>query len=190
MATESKHRTKFERTGKTPPSVLLPHHRTTHANSSHGGEMNTFTRSLVLTCALASGSAGACPPGSVAQKGNGWEGCVSGSNSGPPVWADRWGAIAIDEHSGSFGSSSSETSKAKAEKYALSMCKKSKASNCKIVVSYYNQCVGFVAGKNWPFIRTDRTIEAAVSGSLNRCERQDRECRVFYSRCSLPEQVQ
>ena len=68
--------------------------------------------------------AGACPPGSILQKGNGWEGCIEQPRSSEPLWADRWGAIATDQLSGAFGSSSAETSKRNAEKYALSMCRK------------------------------------------------------------------
>lgn len=144
---------------------------------------------LTLTVILLSGpfgNASACPPGSVLQTGNGWQGCVQTSSS--PVWVDRWGAIATDETTGAFGSASSEVSKKKAEKYALSMCKE-KGKECKVLFSYYNQCVSYVTSKNTYFIRTDSTLEQAVSNSMARCEREDEDCRVFYSRCSLPEQV-
>lgn len=141
---------------------------------------------LFVAALLVVRQASACPPGSVLQTGNGWQGCVQ--NSSPPVWVDRWGAIATDETTGAFGSSSSEASKRKAEKYALSMCKE-KGKECKVLFSYYNQCVSYVTSKNTYFIRTDSTLEQAVSNSMTRCEREDEGCRVFYSRCSLPEQI-
>lgn len=138
----------------------------------------------------ASFAADACPPGSILQKGNGWEGCVDLPGSSGPLWADRWGAIATDQSRRAFGSSSAEISKRKAEKYALSMCRRNGGENCAIAVSYFNQCISYVAGANWPFFRTDRSIEAAESINFERCQRQDADCKVVYSACSLQERIQ
>lgn len=153
---------------------------------------DTFAASLIaLAILFVSLPAISCPAGSVLQKGNGWEGCVNISGgASEPLWADRWGAIAIDEASSAFGSSSAEVSKRKAEKYALSMCRKKGGQNCTVTVSYYNQCISYVTGTNWPFIRTDSSIREAESNSLDRCQREDGGCRVIYSACSLQERIQ
>ncbi|SDY90774.1 protein of unknown function [Lysobacter sp. yr284] len=70
------------------------------------------------------------------------------------------------------------------------MCKKHKAKDCKVIFSYYNQCISYVTSKNTYFIRTDPTAEEAIANSMARCNREDEGCAVFYSRCSLSEQIQ
>ncbi|MEI2429441.1 DUF4189 domain-containing protein [Lysobacter yananisis] len=124
------------------------------------------------------------------QKGNGWEGCVGGPDPDQPTWEKRWGAIALDDTTGAFGSSSREGSESRAEKNALATCKKQGGKTCRIEISYHNQCVSLAAGKFKYFVRADYTLALAESNSLSKCGKEDEGCKIFYSNCSLPERIQ
>lgn len=143
---------------------------------------------MMLAVALLPGVVSACPPGSVLQKGNGWEGCIGGTDTpSAPAWEKRWGALALDDSTGSSGASSKERTQAKAEKKALSICTKRGGTACRIEISYHNQCISFVTGKSRYFVRADYTLDQAVASSIERCEKEDNDCKVAYSSCSLPE---
>lgn len=128
----------------------------------------------------------ACPPGSILQKGNGWEACIEQSRP-IPQWKDRWGAIATDESNGAFGSSSRETSKQRAMKAAITACRKHEGKNCKVKITYFNQCASVVMGTKSHFIQSDASMEQAIARGMTRCQNEDEECGVYYSACSFQE---
>ncbi|QWP75706.1 DUF4189 domain-containing protein [Lysobacter sp. K5869] len=136
---------------------------------------------------LASAQAQSCPPGSVLQKGNGWEGCVGSATKSGPTWADRWGAIAMDVNTGAFGASSRQASRKKAEKKALTQCGESGKNQCAVKFVYMNQCASVVTGKKWNYTQSHNTITEAIARGMSKCASEDEECNAFYSDCSLPE---
>lgn len=152
--------------------------------------MNPRAKILILAVTILPTALSACPPGSVLQKGNGWEGCVAGNDSpNAPVWEKRWGALALDDSTGASGASSKERTQAKAEKKAISICAKRGGNACRIEISYHNQCISFVTGKAKYFVRADYTLGQAIANGTERCEKEDDDCKVVYSSCSLPERI-
>jgi hypothetical protein len=68
---------------------------------------------------------GVCiPPDSPTSPLHSTHGRNVGTGSAPlPVWADRWGAIATDNSTGSLGASIGMTAKRKAQRQALEDCR-------------------------------------------------------------------
>ena len=161
------------------------------------------SRWKLLVLSLAPYVAFACPPGTVPQQGMGWQGCAPAPGTAPSpssrsqpqeVWADRWGAIAVDTiPTGSVGFSAVTGMKRKgqAEKSALKACRDKGGKQCEIMIAYHNQCAVLIWG--------DRTIntsgaaseELAKQRSLDKCNlANDTNCEIFYSGCSLPQRIQ
>ncbi len=117
-----------------------------------------------------------------------------GSNqqpAAPPVrWADRWGAIASDRVS-IFGIVSDKASKREAESSALSECRRRAGAECQITFTYNNQCAAVAAGNNGTISFHAPTLDEAIDASMKKCNAEKGGgCRVYYSGCSLPVQVQ
>lgn len=111
----------------------------------------------------------------------------------PPVqyarqMVDMWGAIAISPQlAGVSGSSLLKESREAAEQQALDYCFPSVRETCKVVFTYVNGCVAVVKGdKDYDF-QVAETEDEAKRISLESCAaRQDTNCEVSYSVCSLP----
>ncbi|MEI2429440.1 DUF4189 domain-containing protein [Lysobacter yananisis] len=146
---------------------------------------------LIFTI-LYSGIVSACPPGSVLQKGNGWEGCIqssSASESGPS-WKKQWGAVATDGAKGALGASIEADSKRSAEEIALRECTQDGGENCRIKIAYYNQCASVVSSYKAIYVQSAETREAAISEGMNRCVGAGEDgCQEFYSGCSLAKRI-
>lgn len=134
----------------------------------------------------------ACPIGSVALKGNGWEGCSLLPDSGEPEkpkWVSRWGAIAVDAGKPAMGASHSTPSKKRAERDAIDQCRKKGGTKCEIEIAYYNQRVSMVTGDGAYFVQTNDSESVASARGMERCSDAQTGCRVFYSACSLSERA-
>lgn len=108
----------------------------------------------------------------------------------PPVWADRWGAIATDGETGSLGISVDMTSKRKAVKAALADCQSKGGANCELDVAYYNQCAAMILGDKNYNTSSAATKEKAIELGMRTCNKEgDSNCRVYYSGCSMPVRV-
>ena len=161
-------------------------------------------RSLWMIVALAAFpacSAIACASGEWLQQGAGWEMCVpmpgmSGNNQQPatstPVWADRWGAIAVDESNvaAGIGSASGMKRKGQAERAALKDCQNKGIARCKVKFTYYNQCAVVVWGDRSSTVNGAASIEKATQLGLEKCKQSGHSnCEAIFSKCSYPEQV-
>lgn len=143
----------------------------------------------------------ACPPGTIAQQGIGWQGCApvpgtsgsySSTSGATAVWANRWGAVAIDMTLGGAGiSSSSGMDKRKtAERLALAACRRKGGTQCKIEISYYNQCAVIALGSKAFSSSSAASLEEAKRLGLEKCSQSgDINCEVHFSECSFPERV-
>lgn len=106
-------------------------------------------------------------------------------------WIKTWGAIASSPSSGG-GSSVGKFSKAEAEREALEHCSEQGVSDCKVALTYRNQCVAFafpLSGKGSNSINTGKTIEIASRDAKDKCESgagSDAKCQIIYSACSEP----
>ncbi|PPU69030.1 hypothetical protein XpiCFBP4643_05640 [Xanthomonas pisi] len=106
-------------------------------------------------------------------------------------WIKTWGAIASSPSSGG-GSSVGKFSKAEAEREALEHCSEQGVSDCKVALTYRNQCVAFafpLSGKGGNSIDTGKTIAIASRDAKDKCESgagSDAKCQIIYSAYSEP----
>jgi hypothetical protein len=109
-----------------------------------------------------------------------------------PQFAEKWGAIAIDDTSADtgLGTVSDMPSKRKAEKVALAKCRENGGAACKIKLSYYNQCAAIAWGDTGYNAARAATIEEASEISIRECSVNHAGCKIYYSECSLPVRVQ
>jgi uncharacterized protein DUF4189 len=106
------------------------------------------------------------------------------------IWADRWGAIAIDNTNGSVGVAADKASKRKAEKEAMIQCRGKKGSGCRLEVSYGNQCGVIAWGDNFYATASSTTIEEASAAAINNCSQHTSNCKIYYANCSMPQRIQ
>jgi len=117
-----------------------------------------------------------------------------GGNSPPPaVWESRWGSIALCSTVGRFGATENKSSRSKAEQEALGICTKKGGIDCKIVISYDNECGAFFQkiGGGWTTAAAMKTKALAESAAMKSCEEHTgAKCEFVYSGCSMPVRVQ
>lgn len=155
----------------------------------------------VLLCATRTASAeGGCPEGlyPIGGGNGGWTSCapIPGNESSPnaavesgPQWATRWGAIAVDGNSGSFGGVDGLPSKRKAEKMAIRNCKKNGGQRCEVLGAYYDQCGAMAWGATKVTSYRSADLSEASSKALETCSQASNSCKVYYSGCSYPVRV-
>lgn len=144
----------------------------------------------------------ACPPGEVPY-GTGTDDSVCGPDDSqestqqqarkppPPRWAARWGAIATDDSSGSFGAATNMSSRSGAQATALADCHSKKGATCKIEIAYDNECAAMVIGDKGHNSGADLTLDKVVQLGMKTCSAAgDTNCHVYYSACSLPVKIQ
>ena len=119
----------------------------------------------------------------------------TGNNSAPsapqPRWEDRWGAIAMDPHTGRAGTVSGETSKARATRAALDKCSANGGNQCEISLSYFNQCAAIAqdSGGGPIYSVSAPQKDRAESMALSNCGKEHGSCEIVYKACSLAEQA-
>jgi hypothetical protein len=135
-----------------------------------------------------------CPPGSVPIGGGnaGWVGCspVPGSTVAPnpgPAWSTRWGAIATAN--GAFGTANAMSSARKAEKMALKQCKGKGGKDCRVTLSFANQCAALAWGAAVNTTQPAGDLPEAEALALRTCSERTQNCKVFYSACSYPQRI-
>lgn len=139
---------------------------------------------------------GRCPPGQYPIGGEGVGGCApiptggSGEASPQPTgrWIKTWGAIATSK-SGDAGVSKDRLTKAEAVKESIERCASWGATDCKVGLTYKNQCVASVSadkGKGTK-MNTGATIEDAIARATQDCKKSGSStCSVAYSACTEP----
>lgn len=147
---------------------------------------------LLLACGVLHAEGG-CPPGMVPEGGQGVSSCRPIPGYGQPQghWVSQWGAIATDAANHSAGSSFNQLSQEQAEQSAIDSCTSNGGLQCKIDITYVNQCVAMVAGSTG--YNTDRadTIDHAVQIGMKTCTSAgSANCHAYYTSCSLPKWVQ
>lgn len=162
---------------------------------------------LVLTPNFASAEGG-CPAGQYPIGGQGAVACapMPQNNSQPQArplgeWIKTWGAIAMGSIDSitSYGVTTGKLSKAEAEVDALIRCGSHGETNCRIGLSYRNQCAvvaePHVNGKPFSegysaFIGAS-TVQKASKTALDKCNQANTEfagakCVIVYNACSEP----
>lgn len=133
-------------------------------------------------------SCGPIPPG---YYGNQKQNPIKAQQYPPPQWVTRWGAIATYEPDGSLGTATNMSSQSQAEQAALADCQSKHESACKVQLSYFNQCAAMVISDKGYNTGSAATVDQAVQAGMRICrDSGDPNCRVYYSACSLPVQIQ
>ena len=124
----------------------------------------------------------------------GWGACNNDTqqSAGPPVrWASRWGAIAISSSTGHVGTSAGQSSRRDAKRVALQKCgARDGISDCKINLSYSNACAAHAWGGGSAGTGSAPSVEEASLRALNECNKEGKNCLLYYSERSLPERIQ
>lgn len=144
---------------------------------------------------------GNCPPGYYPTGGDaaGWHGCapmdggISNQSEDAPQeaqeeWEDRWGAIATAN--GAFGVSVSKKNKEQAAQGALTECRRNAGKEaCKLKPPYYNQCAALAWGDTTNIVARGPDLHEVEQRAVDLCSKETRNCRIYYSACSLPVRV-
>jgi hypothetical protein len=106
------------------------------------------------------------------------------------IWADRWGAIAEDPQGSAHGTVIQQVSESKAREAALSICTQQGGRNCKIALTYYNQCAAVaIDEENWTVAAHAATQEKAEQLALKGFS-GGHTTKIVYSACSYAQRVQ
>lgn len=107
-----------------------------------------------------------------------------------PVWEDRWGAIADDNRTGQAGTIENQPSKEKAIRIALDLCRATGSMNCKVILSYRNQCSAVAWGAGQLGYASEVNSDRAKASALAECQKRSKSaCEIVYSACSLPVKI-
>lgn len=109
-------------------------------------------------------------------------------------WVDVWGAIASDTSRGMVGTASGQWSKRDAEAAARFDCTSAGGADCKVLLSYVNQCVAFAAphaeGHAVPGVASAfaaRSAEEASARAQRKCESDNgKSCQTMFTECVRP----
>ncbi|WP_414675113.1 DUF4189 domain-containing protein [Luteibacter sp.] len=107
----------------------------------------------------------------------------------PPRWADSWGAIVLDAKGGAKGVATDKESKGEAVRDAMAECQATGAKNCKVELTYYNQCAAVAWGDQSFGIANNPSIEGASSAANTACKRGGTGCRTVYTACSVARRI-
>lgn len=117
-------------------------------------------------------------------------GATGGGTFTLPGWANRFGAIAIDDSAkqGGIGTIEGMPSKGKAKSAALAQCRATGGgAGCKVKSQYRNGCGAIAWGDAHYSTATGPNLEAASALAVEDCEKHTSNCKIFYADCSLPE---
>lgn len=106
-----------------------------------------------------------------------------------PVWADRWGAVVVDEQTGQAGLVADRTTKQEAIDAAMRDCAKFGSPNCKLQLAYHNQCVAIGWGVDRFTTASAPTVKDAEADAMRGCSSITTNCKIAYSACSNPVRV-
>ncbi|WP_312252206.1 DUF4189 domain-containing protein [Stenotrophomonas sp.] len=147
---------------------------------------------------------GGCPSGMYPIGGQGVQGCApmggaAGSTSqqmaSPPPrplgeWIRTWGGVAVSEATSDAGVSTGQLTKKDAEHDAMAKCANSGARDCKVSVTYFNQCMSWVVpsgrtGNGRSGIGTGPTLERAAELAQGICQNDmPGACALVYENCT------
>lgn len=161
-------------------------------------------RSFLMACVLmftaaaahaqcAAGIPGAGNPGCIppsAPNSPYYQGGAAPANAPPAVWADSWGAIALDPNLVLAGNVEGADSKSAAIETAMRYCKHAGGHDCKPFITYYNQCAALAQTKNGGPISAYTAAEKAEAedGATKRCGKSG-ACMIVLSKCSYAKRV-
>ncbi len=155
--------------------------------------LRTTAFSLLMLTAFASAFAQTACPGGVAPGSPqcGPDSGTSRADSAPArptgEWIKTWGAIAHSRTTGEAGSAVGKLSEGEAEQAALRQCAIEGTSDCKVSLTYYNQCAALVASDSQSFFQASVSERRSIKLAKESCEESNSgTCKVIYSECTEP----
>ncbi|WP_295941968.1 DUF4189 domain-containing protein [uncultured Xanthomonas sp.] len=163
---------------------------------------------FLMAAAHGAHAEGGCPPGQYPIGGQGAAGCapIPQSQAAPQeaprptgYWVKTWGAIAMGAGDGwnSLGVTTGKASKSEAEADALRRCSSDGVKDCRIGLTYQNQCAAVAEPQIGGRAYLDGLTNFVAAGSekaagdvaMERCEQDNRavtgmQCKVIYTACS------
>jgi hypothetical protein len=103
------------------------------------------------------------------------------------VWADRWGAIALDPAGKGQGTVTGYVSRSAAIDAAMEQCTAQGAPNCELRRAYKNACAAVAWNPHNLATAGAVTESSAKSDALKACG--ESSCQIVYSACSMAERV-
>ena len=100
------------------------------------------------------------------------------------------GAIVMDAASGMTGIGGSQPTEEAAIQAATAMCQRKGGKNCRVDITYSNQCGALAWGSSHAVSARGRTLEIASSSPSTPAKTTGKKCEVFFSDCSLPVRAQ
>ena len=142
---------------------------------------------------IPAGAPGCIPPDNPASPYSSEYGSSAQPAAPRMIWADRWGAIAIDTtmNKGGIGTVVGMSSKRAAIKAALAQCHVSGGGDgCKVYSSYENGCGALSWGNNSFVTAHAPSIEEASALATQGCSKETTDCQIYYADCSMAERIQ
>ena len=108
-----------------------------------------------------------------------------------PIGEDRWGGVALDAVTGEAGASEGQPSKQRANSGAVSTCEQQGSKDCKVILSYVNQCAAAASPEQGDYVSTATAAELddAISRATERCSKRSTTCEIIYKKCSRPVRI-
>jgi hypothetical protein len=99
-------------------------------------------------------------------------------------WETRWGVIVTDNIKGKLAGVTNHSSKNSATKAAMAECYRRGGKDCKVSLTYYNQCAAVAAGEEAYSSRGRDILEDANRSAMEGCNQMTTNCKVIYNACS------
>lgn len=149
---------------------------------------------LLLTLTQGSFAQTACPVGVAPGSPQCGQGAADDLPAPPPrpagEWIKTWGAIAGSVQGDQGWSSNGKYSENDAKQDVLNRCNSSGATDCKVDLTYFNQCVAIAVpakGGGKGSIFTGKDEEVASSRALDKCHSgYGSRCTVSFTDCTRP----
>ena len=98
---------------------------------------------------------------------------------------DSWGAIAQSPTTGLWAKASKQVSKQASKQLALQNCASTGASDCKVLVTYKNTCIGWVASSTVAQYAHNPDLNVLRKQLFDGCSKASNgeQCKVVYEEC-------
>lgn len=153
---------------------------------------------LLLGGSLGVAAQGACPAGQYPVSGQGWNYCADIPGYEKPsethpsrniVWMNKWLSLTVDTAKGVVSTGVSTDSQAASESVSMGDCVRQGGTNCRPKVTVMNGCIALAVGSSKMASDLAATVADAESKALRACSADDSTCKIYISKCALPEQV-
>ena len=109
----------------------------------------------------------------------------SGAGAAPGPLGGTLGAIVMDAASGMTGIGGSQPTEEAAIQAATAMCQRKGGKNCRVDITYSNQCGALAWGSSHAVSARGRTLEIASKFAIDACENDRQEVRGLFLRLQL-----